>query len=240
MRVLVVLVAVVALAACGSKASPSAEGPAATTAAGAPAATTAATAAAVAPAATAAPAASTGPNIADLLKAGKLSTYKVTYKWTITAGGQTQTTDQTWYYKAPNARFDFSAGPGATFSVYSLADGTYICTNAGGSAFCQKSAADAALQSNLAADFGLQLGDHPDQFNSIYQGTRTIAGQQAQCYGVKAVVTAAFGDVTSCYSSSGIPLLTQMKAQGSDFTMEATAFSTSVTDADFKLPAAVR
>jgi hypothetical protein len=31
-----------------------------------------------------------------------------------------------------------------------------------------------------------------------------------------------------------------MTAQGSAFTMEATSFSTTVTDADFTLPAAVR
>jgi outer membrane lipoprotein-sorting protein len=236
MRVLIVATAaVVALVACGGTASPSAQAPAATSAAGGSVATSTTSSS------TAAPAASAGPSIADAIKAGRLSTYKVTYRWMITSGGQTVTSEQTWYAKAPNARFDLSLGGGAgTFSVFSLADGTYVCTNAGGAASCQKSAAGAALQSNPAADFGLQLRDHPDQFNSTYQGTKTIAGQQAQCYNVKGIATTTFGDVTSCYSSSGIPLLTQMTAQGSTFSMEATAFSTDVTDTDFKLPAAVR
>ena len=167
-------------------------------------------------------------------------TYKATYKWSITAGGQTQTSEQTWYYKSPNSRFDFSAGPGATFSVFSLTDGTYLCTNAGGQAFCQKSGDQAAFGQNPAADFALQLQGDPSKFNASFAGTQTIAGQSAQCYSVKSLAGGAFGDVTSCYSSNGIPLKTTINGQGTTLVMEATAFSTTVTDADFKLPAAVR
>lgn len=225
------------LAACGGAAAPSAQGPTST------AATATTAAAATQAAATAAATTAAGPQITDVLKAGKLSSYKVTYKWTITGGGQTQTSEQTWYYKAPKARFDFSAGPaagGGTFSVYMLEDGTYLCTGAGGQTFCQKIPAGSGLDANPAASFGLQLQDHPDQFNASFQGTRSIAGQTAQCYGVKALTGSAFGDVTSCYSSTGVPLLTQIKSQGQEFTMEATNFSASVSDADFKLPAAAK
>jgi hypothetical protein len=232
MRVLIGLVtAAIALAACGGAASPAAQ---------APAATTAAAATSTQSSGTAAPAASSGPNIADVLKAGKSSTYKVTYKWTTTAGGQSQTSEQTWYYKAPNSRFDFTAGPGATFSVFSLTDGTYVCTTAGGTSFCQKSADQAALGQNPAADFALQLQGDPTKFNAAFTGSQSIAGQQAQCYTVKSLGAGAYGDVSTCYSSGGVPLKTTISAQGSAFTMEATAFSTTVTDADFKLPAAVR
>lgn len=216
------------LAACGGSAAPA---PTATTAATAAAATTA-----VATSAPAAQATTSGPNIADILKAGKLSQYKVTYKWTTTAGGQTQTSEQTWYYKPPLARFDFAAGPGAVFSVYALPDGTYVCTGAGGQMFCQKGPAGSGLDANPAANFGLQLQDHPEQFNSSFVGTKTFAGQSAQCYGVKSLAAGAFGDVTSCYSSSGVPLFTQIKSSGGDFTMEATGFSATVSDADFVLP----
>jgi hypothetical protein len=230
MRRLSICIMAILLAACGGAAAPSGQGPAATTAA---ATTAAAQGATTAPAAQAT---SSGPNVADLLKAGKLTAYKVTYKWTVTTSGQTQTSEQTWYYKAPKARFDFSAGPGATFSVYTLPDGTYMCTGAGGQMFCQKGPAGSGLDANPAAAFGLQFQDHPEQFNSSFQGSRSIAGQTAQCYGVKSLAGTAFGDVTSCYSSSGVPLLTQIKGQGSEFTMEASSFSTSVSDADFVLP----
>lgn len=235
MRVLIVLMAAaIALAACGGAASPSAQGPAATTAAGASGATSTQSST------TAAPATASGPNIADVLKAGKATTYKATYKWSITAGGQTTTSEQTWYYKAPNSRFDFSAGPGASFSIFSLADGTYVCTNAGGSSFCQKSADQGAFGQNPAADFALQLQGDPTKFNASFTGSQSIAGQQAQCYSVKSLAGGAFGDVSTCYSSAGVPLKTTITSSGSTLTMEATAFTTNVTDADFKLPAAVR
>ena len=230
MRQLSICVIAIVLGACGGAAAPSAQAPATTPAAAVTAAQAAATSA---PAAT-----PSGPNVADLLKAGKLSTYKVTYKWTIVAGGQTQTSEQTWYYKAPKARFDFSAGPGSLFSVFTLEDGTYVCTTAGGQSFCQKSPGGSGLDANPAASFGLQFQDHPEQFNASFTGTRSIAGQTAQCYGVKSIAAGAFGDVTSCYSSNGVPLLTKMTSQGQEFTMEASNFSTTVTDADFKLPAA--
>src|SRR6266542_1895866 len=227
-RVLIVLAAsAIALAACGAGATPSGQGSTATVAPAASVAASTQTAGATA----------SGPNIADVIKAGKATTYKATYKWTITAGGQTTTSEQTWYYKAPNSRFDYSIGPGASFSVFSLADGTFVCTNAGGTAFCQKSADQAALGQNPAADFALQLQGDPSKFNASFTGTQSIAGQQAQCYTVKSLAGTTFGDVSTCYSSAGVPLKTTITAQGQTFVMEATAFSTTVTDADFKLPA---
>jgi len=232
MRVLPVLaIALIALSACGG---------AATTTAGTTTAPTTAAAATQAAATAAAATTASGPSILDLLKAGKATTYKATYKWSITAGGQTQTSEQTWYYKAPNSRFDFTAGPGATFSVFSLTDGTYVCTNAGGQAFCQKSGDQAAFGQNPAADFALQLQGDPSKFNASFVGAQTIAGQSAQCYSVKSIAGGAFGDVTTCYSTNGVPLKTTINGQGTTLVMEATAFSTTVTDADFKLPAAVR
>ena len=222
----------VLLAACGGSAAPAA--PAATTQAGATATQSSSTTAPAAAATTA------GPNIADVLKAGKATTYKATYTWTVTAGGQTSTSEQTWYYKAPNSRFDFSAGPGAVFSVYSLSTGTYVCTSAGGQGFCQKSADQAALGQNPAADFALQLQGDPAKFNAAFSGTQSIAGQQAQCYSVKSLAGGAYGDVSTCYSAAGVPLKTTINSQGSTLVMEATAYSTTVADADFTLPAAVR
>ena len=227
MRLLPVLgIALLAITACGG--APAANAPA----------TTAGSASTSAPAsaATVAPTAS-GPNIADVLKAGKATTYKVTYNWTVTGGGQNVTSQQTWYYKAPNARFDFSAGPGATFSVYALPDATYVCTGSGGSTFCQKSpGSQGAFAQNPAADFATQLQANPGQFSASFSGTQSIAGQQAQCFSVKGVATTGFGDATTCYTSSGVPLKTTLSAQGQTITMEATAFTTNVTDADFVPP----
>ena len=223
--------AAIALAACGGGAAPTAQAPTATQA---PATTTAPTTATAAAAATA-----PGPNIADALKNGK-ATYKATYSWTVTVGGQTTTSEQTWYSKGANTRFDFSAGPGAAVSMYSIPDGTFICTSAGGTAFCQKAAIEQAFAQNPAAAFAVQLQSDPTKFNAAFTGGQTIAGQQAQCYSVKSIAGGAFGDVNTCYSSGGVPLKTTISASGTTMTTEATAFSTTVSDSDFVLPAAAR
>lgn len=220
--------ATLALAACGGTASPAAQAP--TASAGSVATSTQSTT-------TGAPA---GPNIADLLKAGKTTTYKATYTWTIAAGGQSTASTQTWYYKSPNSRFDYSVGQGASFSIFSLADGTYLCTTVAGSGFCQKASGQAAFGQNPAADFALQLQGDPSKFNATFTGSQSIAGQQAQCYKVQSIAAGAFSDVSTCYSSSGVPLKTTLSASGSTVTMEATDFSTTVADSDFTLPAAVR
>jgi len=229
MRLSIVLAgAAITLAACGGAASPAAQAPTAgaTSVAGSTQSTTAATAG--------------GANIADLLKAGKNTTYKATYTWTIAAGGQSTASTQTWYYKAPNSRFDYSVGPGVSFSIFSLADGTYLCTNAAGSGFCQKASGQAAFGQNPAADFALQLQGDPSKFNATFTGGQSIAGQQAQCYKVQSIAAGAFSDVSTCYSSTGVPLKTTITASASTVTMEATDFSTTVNDSDFALPAAVR
>ena len=63
-----------------------------------------------------------------------------------------------------------------------------------------------------------------------------LAGQQAQCFTVKGVATSGFADATTCYTASGVPLKTTLSAQGQTITMEATAFTTNVSDADFVPP----
>lgn len=106
MRLSIVLTgAAIALAACGGAASPAAQ--AATATAGSVASSTQ----------SATTSAAGGPNLADLLSAGRTTTYKATYTWTIAAGGQSTTSTQTWYGKAPNSRFDYSIGQGASFSI---------------------------------------------------------------------------------------------------------------------------
>ena len=224
-------VALIVAAACGGGGSQPT--------AGSPAASAAATSAAATPAATAAAA---GPKLVDLIKQGKLAAYKVTYKWTMAGSGQNIDSTQTWYYKPPKMRYDFAvAGQGGvSISYFVLEDGAYICTALTGTAFCQKTAGQAELQQNPAASFDLQMSGKPDQFNATFTGSKTIAGQQAQCFGVKSVAAGAFGDVNSCYSSSGVPLFMQINSQGSNMTMEATSFSTTVSDADFKLLGPVR
>ena len=189
-------------------------------------------------------AASSGsPSFGQILTSGKASEYKVTYKLTATGGAESFSGEQSWYFKPPRARFDFSSsvsGQTATVSLYSLPDGTYMCFGGTGqTAQCiGMSGLDTALQQNPAALYQESFVEHPDQFSGVLVETRQIAGQQAHCYDVKATAaTAGLTDGRFCYSAQGIPLLQRFAAQGGTWSLEATNLSTTVPDSDFALPA---
>ena len=179
-----------------------------------------------------------GASFGQILGSAKANEYKVTYKLTAAGGGE-----QSWYFKPPKTRYDFSsgvAGQTATVSIYSLPDGTYMCFGGTGvTAQCiGMSGLDTALQQNPAALYQQSMFQHPEQFSAVLVETRQIAGQQAQCFDVKsAVTTAVLTDGRFCYSTQGILLLQRFGAQGGALDMEATSLSTTVPDSDFTLPA---
>jgi hypothetical protein len=182
-----------------------------------------------------------GPSFGQILTSAKASEYKVTYKLTTTLGSDTINGEQSWYFKPPKARFDFTttmSGQSSSLSLYALPDGTYMCFGAGQAATCMgMTGLDTALQQNPAALYQESFIQHPDQFSGVLVETRQIAGQQAHCYDVKA--TAAVAGLTDgrfCYSTSGIPLLQRFAVQGATWSMEATNLSSTVPDSDFNLP----
>src|SRR5678815_3835623 len=225
----VLVVAFVIAASCGSSVTP--------TATGTPGAT--ATNAVVVTGTTASGAPSTaGASFGQILSSARTSEYRVTYKLTAAGAGE-----QSWYFKPPKARYDFSSNAGgqtSLVSIYALPDGTYMCFGGTGvAAQCiGMSGLDTALQQNPAALFQQSMFQHPEQFNAVLVETRQIAGQQAQCFDVKATVTiATLGDGRFCYSPQGIMLLQRFGAGGGALDMEATSLSTTVPDSDFTLPA---
>ena len=236
------LAAVLVLAACGGGASTGGT-TAATSAPQGAAATSAPATSAPAAAATAA-ATAKPPSFGDLVAAAKNATYKVTYKWTGTGGGESIAAEQTWYVRGTQSRFDFTMKGMGVVAMYDIAEGSFMCTGQEDQATyktewtCLGGPKDATIgQSNPGAAFSLAVEDRPDQFDPTFEGVRTIAGQTAQCFAVKDKVGAQFQEGRMCYGATGIPLLMRSKGSGYDMTFEATAFSTTVTDADFKLPA---
>jgi hypothetical protein len=178
-----------------------------------------------------------GASFGQILGSGRTSEYKVTYKLSVAGAGE-----QSWYFKPPKARYDFSSGAGgqtSTVSIYALPDGTFMCFGGTGvAAQCiGMSGLDTALQQNPAALFQQSMFQHPDQFNAVLVETRQIAGQQAQCFDVKSTLSATLGDGRVCYSAQGILLLQRFGAGGGALDMEATSLSTTVPDSDFTLPA---
>src|SRR5437773_10462552 len=138
----VLVVAFVIVASCG--------GTGATTTTTGGAGATAATASSSA--ATGVPA-SGGPSFAQVLSSAKATEYKVTYKLTTTVGADTISGEQSWFFKPPRARFDFSStagGQSSSLSLYALPDGTYMCFGgAGQTASCiGMTGLDTALQQN--------------------------------------------------------------------------------------------
>src|SRR5882762_2958490 len=104
--------------------------------------------------------------------AAKASEYKVTYKLTATGGAEGFSGEQSWFFKPPKARFDFSSslsGQTATVSLYSLPDGTFMCFGGTGQAAqcIGMSGLDTALQQNPAALYQESFIEHPDQFNGV-------------------------------------------------------------------------
>src|SRR6266550_3026555 len=186
--------------------------------------------------------ATAGPSFAQVLGSAKATEYKVTYKLTTTVGADTINGEQSWFFKPPRARFDFSStagGQSSSLSLYALPDGTYMCFGgAGQTASCiGMTGLDTALQQNPAALYQEALLQHPDQYSGVLVETRQIAGQQASCYDVKSTAASAgLTDGRFCYSSQGIPLLQRFDVQGATWSMEATNLSSTVPDSDFTLP----
>jgi hypothetical protein len=212
--------------------------------AGASAATTTASTApsAATTASAAASAAASGQKLSDLLAASKAATYKITYKITASgAGAEGFSGDQTWYFKPPRARFDFSlsqGGQAVTIQYFTLPEGSFFCINVGQVRCMAAQGVGSPIDQNPAAVAQRSLIDNPAQFGATFTSTKTIAGQTGQCYDVKAnATTAGFTSGTFCYTKDGVPLLSQFAAAGATFSVEATSYSTNVADSDFTLPA---
>jgi len=179
-------------------------------------------------------------SLSALLAAGKVKEYKITYKITATGGGaEALSGDQTWYFKPPRSRFDFSTnmgGQSTTMSIFTLPEGSFMCFAAAGQSQCLSTPATGSpLDQNQAILTQRAMVDNPSQYGATFTGAKTIAGQQGQCYDV-AATAGAFSKGAFCYTKEGIQLSSSFAVQGSTWSMEATNLSTTVPDSDFTLP----
>ena len=193
--------------------------------------------------ATASKAADVSAQLAALLGTSKTATYKVTYKITASgSGADAFNGEQTWYFKPPRARFDFATSQGGqklTLSYFSLPEGTFYCFNVGAVQCLTVAGVGSPLDQNAAAVAQQSLIANPSGFGATPSASKTIAGQQATCFDVSNTAGAGgFDSGTFCYSKEGVPLLSTFSTpQYASWTVEATNYSTTVTDADFTLPA---
>ena len=180
------------------------------------------------------------PGLGSLLSSSKTQEYKVTYKITATGtGAEALSGNQTWYFKPPRSRFDFTTNMGGTLttmSIFTLPEGSFMCFAMAGQSQCLGTPATGSpLDQNPAAVAQRQMVDNPSAFGATFTGAKTIAGQSGLCYDVKATA-GAFSAGTFCYTKEGIQLLSAFTAQGLTLSTEATNLSLTVPDSDFTLP----
>ncbi len=171
--------------------------------------------------------------------AGKFTnaTFKVTYQVSGFGGAGTQGT-MTWYKKGDNLRMDMTGlvqGQQGTTTIIMLPNVTYVCTAAeagtGGMCFSSPSQAGQGA-SQIASQLGQNLAD--PNLSVVSTSSRSIAGQNAKCYTVQSPNIT--GQAEYCMSSDGAPLSVKETVQGSEMTMEATDYSSDVSDSDFQPP----
>jgi hypothetical protein len=181
----------------------------------------------------------TGPRLSDVLAAGRTAQYKVTYKYTLTGAGAT-TGEQSWYFKPPKSRFDFTSDVGGSTTVvsfFNIAEGSFFCMSLGTTKTCFKAGAGLPnpIDSNPAAQFAQGMMTNPGAYGGVFVENRTFAGQSGACYDVTSQANTGSGRF--CYAQSGILLYQNFTASGAGITLEATNLSTTVPDSDFELPA---
>jgi hypothetical protein len=233
LRIAAAMLATIFAAACASGAAPSSSAPAATQAAATTAATTAPTAAAASPAATANP----DTALIDLIRGGKAA-YRVTYEMKTTGGGQSTTATYTQSYKPPFFRVDIvGATPAENVTSLVRPEGTYVCGAFTGAPSCFSFGGGAAAGGNLPAP-PQPIPTDLTGWGIARASARTIAGQSTSCFSFTTPTGqgGAGFETVGCYTVQGIPLFMSSKSAGTEVSMTATQFTTSVTDADFAVP----
>ena len=95
-------------------------------------------------------------------------------------------------------------------------------------------------QTGGAEEASEKFVENMEAYNIKQLKKRTIAGTSTECYSMETYIEGAYFE--HCFSSDNIPLYTKAiitNNSGTKITMEmtATSYSTSVSDADFELPA---
>ncbi len=172
--------------------------------------------------------------------AGKFAsgTFKVTYQVSGFGAAGSQGT-MIWYKKGDNLRMDMTGlvpGQQGTTTMIMGSDTTYICTaspGVGTGGICLSSPSQAGQGAGqIASQLGKTLAD--PSLNVVSTSSRSIAGQDAKCYTVQSA--SITGQAEFCMSSDGAPLSVKETVQGSEMTMEATDYSSNVSDSDFQPP----
>jgi hypothetical protein len=173
------------------------------------------------------------------LFSGRSVQYMVNYNTRIAQKGQAEMTGTMAYYLKgqDKVRIDStldSGGMGET-RIYIIAKSAIMCTQQTGEWSCMKfpQGADSNPQDDLE-----QLQKDIDKSTVQMLPDRNIAGVNTKCFKVDVSSTAGSSVSTvSCMSGDGVPLYMESGNAEMSTVMEATKYTTSVSDADFTPPA---
>lgn len=121
--------------------------------------------------------------------------------------------------------------------MFYLENGSFMGTTDAGKTTCFQVSSEVAAGMDQGYKIQESLVADPAAFGATMKETRSIAGEQALCYVLTGAAALAFTNGTFRYTRTGVPLLLQWAVATGFFTMEATAYSTTVPDSDFALPA---
>jgi hypothetical protein len=170
--------------------------------------------------------------LTKMFKARTNLQWKIDYDIKGTAEGVSTNMKVSEYMKGTKIRTDLSV-MGIDSRTYILGDEYTSCTYMNKQWNCNK-IKPAETETKSAKDIEMDYTEDPDKFKTEYAGTKTVAGENTQCF----KVTDLEDDIvtTYCYTKEALPLYIKSVGPDSESEMTATSFSRTVSDSDFELP----
>jgi len=196
--------------------------------------------------ATPTPAADATTEFVRQFKGFEAATFKVKYRADIKMEEEQITGSMTWALKPPKFRMDIDAqmkGQPFTATFIFARDVAYFCGAQEGEKSCLKMPipqVEGQVEPFRAAVEGpaKEIEKEPGRFRVSKAGGRAIAGARATCWKFIDRREKVEGEV--CLSREGVPLFMRFQGPGGQGTLEATEYSTKVSDAEFEPPYPVR
>ena len=174
-------------------------------------------------------------DLASIFAGFATTSFNVTFNMEGDSAGEATTGEWTWIQDTAGNRTRFEVNSdGQNVVMITTAEQTLVCAD--GSCFDAGGAMGAAMP-NIGDIFNEGIDDVQAEASS---GTirridgRTIAGVDAECVEFEDSADGTKG--TACYAEGGIPLLIDSTTADGTFRMEATSYSTDLSDSDFEAP----
>jgi hypothetical protein len=166
--------------------------------------------------------------------------FVVTFSIETSAGGETFSGEWTWYrdVEGERARFDIdtaAAGEVVSATYITTPDATFFCSESNCLSFPTGTQSPFPDPSAALTDQVFDIDDRVLGGSVKDAGTRSIAGIEARCFTFD-VPGSGIAEGESCVSAEGVPVLTVWEGDEGSYRLEATSYSSDVSDEDFEPP----